>query len=346
MKFSLFLHMERYDESVSHPQLLDEMTELVKMAENAGFETAWVGEHHAMEYTIAPNPMVNLAYLAAHTTTIRLGTGTVIAPFWHPIRLAGEAGLVDIMSKGRLDIGLARGAYVFEYERLFPGLDAMEAGGHLREMVPALQKLFVGDYAHDGKYWKFPTTTPVPRPIQKPFPPMWIAARDPSSHEFAVATGCNVQVTSLAFGDEEVASLMSKFNTACEAHPEVPRPKIMMLMHTYVAESEELLKKATIDVQKFFTYFTKWFKRERPIVQGLIEPITEQEMAEAAHLQPEVLRKNIVIGTPAEVIKRLKGYEALGYDQYSYWLDSHMTFAEKKKSLELFIEKVMPAFEK
>ena len=132
MKFSLFAHIERYDESVSHKQLLDELTEFTLLAEAGGMETIWIGEHHGMEYTVAPNPFINLAYLAAKTTTIRLGTVNVIAPFWHPIRLAGETALCDVTSNGRVDLGIARGAYMFEYERLMPGLDAMEAGLRMR----------------------------------------------------------------------------------------------------------------------------------------------------------------------------------------------------------------------
>ena len=163
MKFSLFAHIERYDESVSHKQLLDELTEFTLMAEAGGMETIWIGEHHGMEYTVAPNPFINLAYLAAKTTTIRLGTGNIIAPFWHPIRLAGETALCDLTSNGRVDLGIARGAYMFEYERLMPGLDAMEAGLRMRELVPAVQQLLIGNYTHDGEYWKFPETTAVPR---------------------------------------------------------------------------------------------------------------------------------------------------------------------------------------
>lgn len=65
MKFSLFVHMERWDESVSHRQLFEDLTELTLMAEAGGFSTVWIGEHHAMEYTISPSPMPLLAYLAA-----------------------------------------------------------------------------------------------------------------------------------------------------------------------------------------------------------------------------------------------------------------------------------------
>src|SRR5215471_21223700 len=120
MEFSLFVHMERSDEATPHAQLFADLEELVAIAEEGGFAAAWVGEHHGMEFTIAPNPFIHLAYLGARRRRIRLGTGTIIAPFWHPIKLAEEAALADIACGGRLDLGIARGAYSFEYERLSP----------------------------------------------------------------------------------------------------------------------------------------------------------------------------------------------------------------------------------
>lgn len=344
MKFSLFVHMERLAPGPSHGELFDQLTELVQLAERGGFEAAWVGEHHGMEFTIAPNPFINLAYLAAKTERIRLGTGTVIAPFWHPIKLAGEAALTDVASRGRLDIGIARGAYSFEYERLLPGLDAWGAGQRLRELIPAVQRLWQGDYAHQGEFWSFPTTTCVPRPVQEPHPPIWVAARDPNSHEFAVTNGCNVQVTPLASGDGEVASLMDRFNTACAAHPERPRPQIMLLMHSFVCASEAEVAETARELSRFYCTFGAWFKNERPINQGFLEPLSEAEMAAMPQYAPELMRRNLVIGEPEDVIARLKGYEALGYDQYSLWIDSGLSFERKKRSLQLFIDKVMPAF--
>ena len=83
MRFSIFVHMERWDESVSHRECFENLTELTLMAEEGGFSTVWIGEHHSMEYTISPSPMPQLAYLAARTSRIRLGAGTIIAPFWN-----------------------------------------------------------------------------------------------------------------------------------------------------------------------------------------------------------------------------------------------------------------------
>jgi alkanesulfonate monooxygenase SsuD/methylene tetrahydromethanopterin reductase-like flavin-dependent oxidoreductase (luciferase family) len=297
-----------------------------------------------MEFTIAPNPFIHLSNLAARTSRIRLGTGTIIAPFWHPIKLAGEAAFCDLVTGGRLDLGIARGAYAFEYERLFPGLDAMGAGKRMREMIPALQQLWRGDYAHQGEFWSFPTTTTSPKPIQVDGPPIWVAARDPNSHDFAVANGCNVQVTPLASGDGEVTSLMERFNAACAAHPERQRPRIMLLQHTFVADSPEETTRLSKDLSNFYCHFGAWFQNKRPIRQGFIEPLTAAEMAAMPNYSPDAVRKALVIGQPDEVIGRLKGYEALGYDQFSIWIDSGISFERKRKSLDLFIRHVMPAF--
>ena len=111
MKFSLFAHMERLTPHQSHAELYDEFIALAEIADHGGMHALWTGEHHGMDFTIAPNPFINLADLARRTTNLRLGTGTVVAPFWHPIKLAGEAAMCDIVTGGRLDLGIARGAY-------------------------------------------------------------------------------------------------------------------------------------------------------------------------------------------------------------------------------------------
>ena len=344
MKFSLFVHMERLIAVQTLASLYQEFVELCEIADRGGMHAIWTGEHHGMDFTIAPNPFINLADLATRIKHARLGTGTIVAPFWHPIKLAGEAAMTDIITNGRLDIGIARGAYNFEYQRLSPGLDAWTAGLRMREIIPAIKGLWAGDYAHDSEFWKFPATTSAPKPIQQPHPPIWVAARDPNSHEFAVANGCNVQVTPLWFGDEEVVSLMGRFNDACAKHPEIPRPKIMVLRHTYVGTTEADIEQAAREISVYYNYFGAWFKNEKPITQGLIERLTEEEMAANAIYEPAAMRRNNIVGTPDEVIARVKAYEALGYDEYSFWIDTGMSFERKKASLERFIADVMPAF--
>src|SRR5437016_1890841 len=150
---------------------------------------------------------------------------------------------------------------MFEYERMVPGLDAWGAGQRMREIVPAVKKVWEGDYAHKGEFWSFPSTTASPKPLQTALP-MWIAARDPSSHDFAVANGCNVQVTPLASGDVEVASLIERFDTAVASHPEVPRPRIMLLQHTYVSDSPAETDALARDLSAFYCLFGAWFQNK------------------------------------------------------------------------------------
>ncbi|OEC37401.1 Flavin-dependent oxidoreductase, luciferase family (includes alkanesulfonate monooxygenase SsuD and methylene tetrahydromethanopterin reductase) [Pseudomonas cuatrocienegasensis] len=346
MKFSLFVHMERYDEHSSHRQLFEDLCELTLLAEAGGFSTVWIGEHHAMDYTISPSPMPLLAYLAARTQTIRLGAGTIIAPFWHPIRVAGECALLDVISNGRMEVGLARGAYQYEFDRMAGGIPASSGGQHLREMVPVVKALWQGDCAHDGDIWKFPTATSSPRPIQHPHPPMWIAARDPDSHDFAVKHGCNVMVTPLMKGDEEVLDLKNKFDTALANHPEVPRPQLMVLRHTHVHSPQEPdgWKVGAEAISHFYRTFDAWFGNKQTPVNGLLPASPLEKFKDRPEFELQNIRKNTMIGTPAEVIARIRHYQELGVDEFSFWADNSLPHAEKKKSLQLFIEQVMPAF--
>lgn len=342
MDFSLFAHMERLDPSQSHETLYAEFIGLCEMADQGGMRAIWTGEHHGMEFTIAPNPFLSIMDLSHRTKNVKLGTGTIIAPFWHPIKLAGEAAATDLMTGGRLEVGIARGAYSYEYERLMPGLDAWDAGQRMRETAPLIRKLWEGDCAHEGTYYSFPATTSTPKPVQKDGPPIWIAARDPNSHEFAVQNGFNVQVTPLWQGMAEVETLMGRFKDACAAGGK--RPKIMLLHHCYVGTDEADLDQAAKDFSRYYNYFGAWFQNKRPISQGLIETISQEDIDANATMAPANLRRDLTMGTAQEVIDQIKRYEDLGYDEFSFWVDSGMTTERKRASLARFIDEVMPAF--
>lgn len=343
MDFSLFAHMERLNPEQPHDRLYEDFIGLCKMADDGGMRALWTGEHHGMEFTIAPNPFTTLADIAHHTKNLRLGTGTVVVPFWHPIKLAGEAAMTDLMTGGRLEIGAARGAYSYEYERMMPGMDAWDAGQRMRETLPLLRQLWQGDCAHDGTYYSFPPTTTAPKPAQADGPPIWVAARDPNSHEFAVHNGFHVQVTPLWQGLEEITTLMDRFKAACDTHAG-PRPKIMLLHHTYVASDADDAGSAAEELSRYYNYFGAWFQNKRPVQQGLIEQISPEDMAANKMMAPDNMARDLTIGTAQDVIDKIKRYEDLGYDEFSFWIDSGMSTERKRASLSRFIDDVMPAF--
>ncbi|WP_299046114.1 LLM class flavin-dependent oxidoreductase [uncultured Tateyamaria sp.] len=344
MEFSLFAHMERLTPDQPHDVLHKEFIQLCKMADEGGMRAIWTGEHHGMEFTIAPNPFLTLVDLAHQTKNVRLGTGTIVAPFWHPIKLAGEAASTDVITGGRIELGIARGAYSYEYERMVPGMDAWEAGQRMRETVPLLRALWAGDCAHEGEFFQFPATTSAPKPAQPDGPPIWIAARDPNSHEFGVHNGFNVQVTPLWQGLEEIETLMGRFNDACASH-DGPRPKIMLLHHTYVGSDAADVGLAAQQLSRFYCYFGAWFQNTRPVEQGLIAELSDAELAANKMMSPKNMHRDLTIGTVQEVIDQIKRYEDLGYDEYSFWIDSGMSFERKRASLARFIDDVMPAFQ-
>jgi alkanesulfonate monooxygenase SsuD/methylene tetrahydromethanopterin reductase-like flavin-dependent oxidoreductase (luciferase family) len=174
VKFSIALHMERQSSDQSMVEASEQLLELLTLAEDAGFEIAWAVEHHAHEYYIGPNPLMQLVHWAGHTRRIRLGTAVVVVPYWHPIRLAGEAGMADLLTGGRLELGMARGAFQYEFDRMLEGLPQERGGEHLRETLDAVLQLWAGDYEHHGQHWNFPKATATPKPIQHPHPPIWI----------------------------------------------------------------------------------------------------------------------------------------------------------------------------
>ncbi|MEP1352723.1 MAG: LLM class flavin-dependent oxidoreductase [Tateyamaria sp.] len=343
MEFSLFAHMERLTPGQDHKDLRQELISLAQMADDGAMRAVWTGEHHGMEFTITPNPFLSLVDLANHTKNVRLGTGTIVAPFWHPIKLAGEAAAADLITDGRIELGIARGAYSYEYERLMPEMDAWEAGQRMRETTPLLRQLWAGDCAHEGEFYAFPATTAAPKPVQDDGPPIWIAARDPNSHSFGVENGFNIQVTPLWQGIEEIESLMGKFNDACAAYSG-PRPKIMLLHHTYVGSDSDDVSLAAQQLSRFYCYFGAWFQNKKPVSQGLIETLSEEDLAANKMMSPENMHRDLTIGTAQEVIDQIKRYEDLGYDEYSFWIDSGMDFERKRASLARFIDDVMPAF--
>ena len=104
--------------------------------------------------TIAPNPFQLLTWWADHTDSIRLGSGVANAAYWHPINIAGEAAMVDLISGGRLEFGLGSGAYQREFDRMHPGLDQKDSYRYMQEMLPLVRQLWQGDVAHEGEFWQ------------------------------------------------------------------------------------------------------------------------------------------------------------------------------------------------
>ncbi len=344
MKFSISVNMERYDATTDMRTVAADALALVQMAEQGGFETAWAAEHHTIELLVAPNPFNILTYWAAHTKTIRLGTAVVVAPYWHPIRVAGEAALADLLSGGRLEFGISRGAFQYEFDRMADGIPQQKGGAYMQEMLPAIRALWRGDYEHHGALWRFPAATSVPKPLQQPLPPIWVAARDPASFEWAMAQGAHIMATPLSRPHAEVAILGQRFSDTLAKFPERPRPRFLMLRRTCVYERSQDWRRPVDASINYARRFETLFRNIGGVKNGFPEACDLDQLAERAEFQPEAIRDAMVFGTPDEVIEKLESYRAAGVDQFCYGANFGLPPATARRSLELFITKVMPHF--
>ena len=344
MKFQLAINLERNDTTHSMTEVANHTLEMVKMADQGGFNIVWAAEHHALEMTIAPNPFQILTWWATHTKKIRLGTGVVAAPYWHPIRLAGEAAFTDLISDGRLEFGIGSGAYQREFDRMRPGLKQTDGWRYMQEMLPAVKALWQGDYAHNGEYWQFPTSTSIPKPIQKPYPPIWVAARAPVSFDSAVKNHCNIMSWPLTRPFSEAELYKQRFEQAVADNPDCPRPIFAMMRHTAVYSDKQDWQKPVQAAQQQLSMFENLFQNLDDVRDGFPKAVDLSTIANRDDYDPQMLHQNLMFGTPDEVIEKLKMYQTLGVDEFIYYASMGLDFEQQKQSLSLFCSEVIPAF--
>jgi len=178
------------------PEAFDEDFTFFKRAEELGYDTVWLAEHLFSNYGVVTSTQVLAAAVAQATTTIKIGTAVVVIPFNHPLRTASDFALVDVLSKGRLLFGAGRAYQPHE----FVGLDVpME---HSREMYAEGLDLVIKAWTnetvdHDGAFWKVREPVEVlPKPFQKPHPPIYQECISPESFQTAARQGLNLQLAS------------------------------------------------------------------------------------------------------------------------------------------------------
>ena len=344
MKFQLVINIERSDDTIPMDEVMRHTLEMVQIADRGGFTIVWAAEHHGLEMNVAPNPFQILIWWANNTSEIRLGTAVAVAAYWHPIRLAGEAAFFDLLSGGRLEFGIGSGAYQREFDRMQPGLKQPDAYKYMQEMLPALKALWAGDYEHNGEYWSFPTATSVPKPVQKPHPPLWIAARSPVTFDYAIANNCNIISWPLTRPFDEAELYKRQLDEAIAKAPGCKQQLFAMMRHTALYENKAGHDSAIRALQSSMGCFENLFRNFGDVVNGFPKQIPLDELVEREQYDPKMLEENLMFGSPDSVIEKLKRYEALGVDHFAYLASMNWSHKEQKRSLELFCQEVIPEF--
>ena len=342
MKFHIAINLERMDDTIDISAVRDHTIEMIQMADKAGFEVAWAAEHHALEMTIAPNPFQIMTWWAAHTDNIRLGCGVANASYWHPINLAGEAAMVDLLSGGRLELGLGSGAYQREFDRMRPGLNQKDGNRYMQEMLPLVRELWKGDVEHNGENWQFPKATSCPKPVQDNVP-MWVAARSPATFDYAVANDCNVMCWPLTMPFSEAEKYKTQLDESI-AKAGGWAGTFALMRHTSVYDTEDDHTATLGAIRNALGKFGNLMMKKGDVVNGFPESIPLKDLAGNVRVDPAMLEENLTFGDPDTVIAKLRAYEDLGVDAYIYYASMGLDMAVQKRSLQLFIDRVMPAF--
>ena len=343
MKFHIAINLERMSANTDMKAVRDHTTEMIRKADKAGFEVAWAAEHHALEMTIAPNPFQILTWWAHETSTIRLGCGVANAAYWHPINIAGEAALLDLLSGGRLEFGLGSGAYQREFDRMKPGLDQKDSWQYMQEMLPLIRQLWKGDVAHDGKFWQFPKATSCPKPLQDDVP-LWVAARSPITFDYAVQNNCNILSWPLTLPMSEAEKYRGMLDESIANHNPDWSGRFCMMRHASVYETEQDRQASLSAIRQVLAQFGNLMLKKGDVVDGFPEEVPLSELEGNVRVDPESLEKNLLFGSPEDVIAKLRDYEAMGVNAFIYYASMGLDMDVQHRSLDLFIEKVMPAF--
>jgi alkanesulfonate monooxygenase SsuD/methylene tetrahydromethanopterin reductase-like flavin-dependent oxidoreductase (luciferase family) len=343
MKFHIAVNLERMSPKTDICAVRDHTIEMVRRADAAGFEIAWAAEHHGIEMTIAPNPFQILTWWAHETKTIRLGCGVANAAYWHPINIAGEAAMLDLLSGGRLEFGLGSGAYQREFDRMKPGLDQKDSWQYMQEMLPLIRDLWKGDVTHDGEFWQFPKATACPKPLQDEVP-IWVAARSPVTFDYAVKNGCNILSWPLTMPMSEAEKYRGMLDEAITAHNPEWSGKFCIMRHASVYETDADRKASLEAIRQVLAQFGNLMMKKGDVIEGFPEKVPLEELDGNVRVDPESLEQNLLFGSPDEVIEKLRAYEAMGVDAFIYYASMGLDMDLQKKSLDLFIDKVMPAF--
>ncbi len=343
MKFHLAINLERFDPGADMRAIRDHTLAMVQMADEAGFEIAWAAEHHALEMTIAPNPFQLLTWWAEHTESIRLGSGVANTAYWHPINLAGEAAMVDLLSDGRLEFGLGSGAYQREFDRMHPGLAQPDSYKYMQEALPLIRELWKGDVAHDGEYWQFPSSTSCPKPVQAEVP-FWVAARSPITFDYAVANDCSIMSWPLTHPFSEVEAYRERLQNSIDANGGEWNGRWALMRHTAVYDNDAERDAAMAAVRNVLGMFGNLMLQRGDVVDGFPEHIPLAELDGNFRVDPDMLEANLMFGSPDAVAEKLRSYEALGIDAFIYYASMGLGLESQRRSFELFIERVLPEF--
>ncbi len=347
MRFGM-LHLFENPIDKSEHQVIHEQLELMRAAEDLDFDSVWPAEHHFTEYGYCSSPSISLAAIAAATRRIRLGTGVVVLPLNHPLRVAEDYAFLDQMSDGRVDLGVGRGYQPLEFERY--GVDQSQTRGQFDEALRIIQQAWTrGRVDFEGDHYRFRDVPIRPAPFQKPHPPIWMAALSPETFELAGRYGLNLLYGSVFGLSPEIAGQRrADYHRGLAEGGHSPEGKSAgCLTMVYVADSMEQARDEFRDpVLWYYKTISKYVapKAGEKAVKSY-ETYTAFRDAAATMSWEQLLERDAVIcGEPDYVAEKLQAdHQVFGFTDILCWTRlGGLDHRKVLRSMELMQDKVIP----
>jgi alkanesulfonate monooxygenase SsuD/methylene tetrahydromethanopterin reductase-like flavin-dependent oxidoreductase (luciferase family) len=215
MKFGVLQFFGWPDRRIPIETVYERALERIEIMDQGGYEAVWLAEHHFSGFSVCPSVHVMGTHVAARTRRLRIGTAVSLAAFYHPLRLAEEVALLDVLSGGRVDWGAGRGFDRVEFENF--GVPGDESVARFREAVEIVLEAWRSEKLHfEGRFHRFDGIEGLPRPLQKPHPPVWVAASSESAIGWAAERGYSILMDPHS-AHVEIARKRELFRTQLEA---------------------------------------------------------------------------------------------------------------------------------
>ena len=336
MDFNHFLTSYMPDPNIGSKQHFKHMLDQSVLAEKLGYVAVSIPEHHLVNILMMPSPLQMAVKISSLTNKIRLSTSVAVLPIHDMRTFAGEVATADILTEGRLVLGVGRGAFAWELDRLGTPIESSKE--KFIESLEVLNSLLSKEnYSFKGKYYNFNAITIMPRPISDPVPIM-IAAMDPSSIRNAAANGYHVQSTVLS-GTKKL--LLERVNAFKEGQQDAGENgkliRLSMQRMAYAAKDENDAKEKNLLAYEYYKRFDNMYTGPGIVNKGLIEPLPRAQTLEE-------MTENLIICPINEMIDKLSAYAESGVDEMIISAGFGQSQEDMIESMYRISEHIIPHF--
>jgi alkanesulfonate monooxygenase SsuD/methylene tetrahydromethanopterin reductase-like flavin-dependent oxidoreductase (luciferase family) len=326
---------------LSSEKMYGRLEEWAVLAEDLGYDSVWLAEHHFSSYGYIPNPLLMAVKLAQVTQRIRLGTAVLVLPFWNPLRVAEDIAMTDQLTGGRLEVGVARGYQPYEFQRF--DIDMNDNRERTDEALEVLLRALTEDgFEYHGRYFNIPETTIFPKPSQKPRPPIWLAAHTPESFDIAVRYGLKAITTNSGRPIEVLEEGWAAFLESRRSHGLEGDAEFAVQQQLCVAPTNDEARAQMEHFRYAFRQVNHLRSGTQHVVRGYSEPLP----IEGEPSLDEIFTRRTLSGSPETVRAKLAAYQDVcGITALNCTFQLGAMEPETvTRSMRLFAEGVMPHF--